>query len=389
MSQLNTKPTVVVAGASGFVGQAIGATLSQAYTLIGLSRSTRTPRNGYQSFRKTDLFSLKDCEAALEGADVAIYLVHSMMPSARLVQGNFSDLDLLCADNFARAAKRNGVRQIVYLGGLLPATGDLSLHLKSRAEVERALAGTGVPVTTLRAGLVVGHDGSSFQMLLRLVERLPVMLCPAWTSTRMQPVAIRDVVAAIQRVTNQDVHFNATYDLGCPEVVTYRELLEQTAEALGLERLFISVPLFSPNLSRLWVSLTTGAPKDLVGPLVKSLTHEMIARDEYLFDCIEPTPLKTMLEHAVMEAKRHRSTPRAFQKAPASTYTHTVRSVQRMTIPEGTDAEWATEQYIQWLPVGLKGLVRVRREANDIHFTLFQRGPTLLSLSLRNHRSEP
>ena len=138
MSKPNTKPTVVVAGASGFVGQAIGTTLSQDYTLIGLSRSERAPHNGYQSFRKTDLFSLKDCEAALEDADIAIYLVHSMMPSARLVQGNFSDLDLLCADNFARAAKQNGVRQIVYLGGLLSATGDLSLHLKSRAEVERA-----------------------------------------------------------------------------------------------------------------------------------------------------------------------------------------------------------------------------------------------------------
>ena len=112
------------------------------------------------------------------------------MPSARLVQGSFSDLDLLCADNFARAAKRHDVKQIIYLGGLLPTTDELSLHLQSRAEVERALAATGVPVTTLRAGLVVGANGSSFQMLLRLVKRLPMMLCPAWTKTRMQPVAI-------------------------------------------------------------------------------------------------------------------------------------------------------------------------------------------------------
>ena len=114
----------------------------------------------------------------------------------------------------------------------------------------------------------------------------------------------------------------------------------------------------------------------------------MIARDEFLLDCIDATPLKTMLEDAVTDAKRHRSTPRAFQKAPASAYTHTVRSVQRMKLPK-VPAEWATEQYIQWLPVGLKGLLRVRRDGNDIHFTLFRRGPTLLSLSLRNHRSEP
>ena len=101
----------------------------------------------------------------------------------------------------------------------------------------------------------------------------------------------------------------------------------------------------------------------------------MIARDEFLLDCIDATPLKTMLEDAVTDAKRHRSTPRAFQKAPASAYTHTVRSVQRMKLPKGTDAEWATEQYIQWLPVGLKGLLRVRRDGNDIHFTFLDAPP--------------
>lgn len=381
--------TVVVAGASGFVGQAIGVKLGQTHRLVGLSRSDRPARNGYAHFKKTDLFSLKDCEQALEGADYAIYLVHSMMPSARLVQGSFSDLDLLCADNFARAAKHHGVKQIIYLGGLLPTTDKLSLHLQSRAEVERALAATGVPVTTLRAGLVVGANGSSFQMLLRLVKRLPMMLCPAWTKTRMQPVGIDDVIASIKHVCGEPEHFQKTYDLGCPEIVTYRELLEQTASVLGLRRRMLPVPFFSPNLSRLWVSLTTGAPKNLVGPLVKSLTHEMVARPDRMLKGLEPTSLRKMLEKAVEADKKLQDDPRAFKKAPRSDQVHTVRSVQRMTLPEGTDAEWATEAYLEWLPLGLKGLVRVHRsDTDDIHFTLFRGGPTLLSLSLRNHRNE-
>ena len=384
------KKTVVVAGASGFVGQALGTQLGQTHELVGLSRSDRPANNGYSRFVKTDLFSLKDCENALEGADYAVYLVHSMMPSARLVQGSFSDLDLLCADNFARAAKHHGVKQIIYLGGLLPTTDQLSLHLQSRAEVERALAATGVPVTTLRAWLVAGANGSPFQMMLRLVKRLPMMICPAWTKTRMQPVAIDDVIASIEYVCGASEHFQKTYDLGCPEIVSYRQLLEETARTLDLRRYMLPVPLFSPNLSRLWVTLTTGAPKDLVGPLVNSLTHEMIARPDHMLEGIKTTSLKKMLTNAVETDAKLKETPRAFKQAPRSNQVHTVRAVQRMTLPEGTDAEWATEAYLEWLPKGLKGLVRVHSsDSGEIHFTLFRGGPTLLTLSLRNHRNEP
>lgn len=384
-----TSSTIAVAGASGFVGQAIGAQLGDHHQLIGISRSKRNPGGGYSAFRQADLFSLSDCEAALEDVDYAIYLVHSMLPSARLVQGHFADLDLLCADNFARAAKKAGVRQIIYLGGLLPTEEAISNHLRSREEVERALAATGVPVTTLRAGLVVGAQGSSFQMLLRLVERLPMMVCPKWTQTRMQPVALSDVVKAIELVCGNAEHNNKTYDLGCPDVVSYRELMAATAEALGVQRRFISVPFLSPKLSRLWVTLTTGAPKELVAPLVASLTYEMTARPDYALHELTPLSLTDMLEKAVDQSEIKRTKPRAYKKPAKTKNDQTVRSVQRMTLPAGRDAEWATLEYLKWLPGGVSGLIRVERNSDtDMCFRLLKRGPVLLTLTLMEQRSE-
>ena len=270
--------TVAIAGASGFIGQALGPLLGEQNHLIGLSRSEKSPQNGYAGFRRADLFSLKDAEAALENVDYAVYLVHSMMPSARLVQGAFEDLDLLCADNFAKAAAHNGVKQIVYLGGLMPNDEDVSAHLQSRLEVEEVLGCAGVPVTSLRAGLVIGANGSSYQLLTRLVQRLPIMVLPSWTRTKMQPVSEQEVVQAFQYVLGNPDTFGAVYDLYSTAPVSYEQLMQATAQALELKRRFVGIPLLSPSLSRLWVSLTTGAPKELVAPLIESLRHEMLAR---------------------------------------------------------------------------------------------------------------
>src|SRR5690606_19576051 len=129
---------------------------------------------------QADLFSLLEVERALEGADVALYLVHSMIASAELTQGSFADFDLILADNFARAAKSRGVRHILYVGGLIPEGERLSRHLESRLEVEQTLRAQGVPVTALRASIIIGPAGSSLRMVENLVRRLPVMITPAW-----------------------------------------------------------------------------------------------------------------------------------------------------------------------------------------------------------------
>lgn len=389
----STKPVVAVAGATGFIGTALAAELAQRFELIGLTRSNRTSIANYDHVRSADLFSRSDTIAALKGVDFAIYLVHSMMPSARLVQANFRDLDLLCADNFAQAAAAQGVRHIVYVGGLQPRGGATSAHLESRVEVETVLASHGVPVTTLRAGMIVGGSGSSFQILRRLIDRLPIMVCPSWTNTATHPVALPDVVWALNEVIDTPGDSSRVFDLGAAERLTYRELMATTAEVMGKHRRFLPVPWVSPGLSRLWVSLVTGAPKALVAPLISSLRHEMLAREDPKFRIAgEPrTPIRLTLKEAVLDVSPASSEPRAFRKAQTGKTEHTVLSVQRMQIPEGRDAEWAADQYIQWLPHAMGGLtpLRVAQSGNILHFRLFSWGPVLLSIERRLGAGRP
>ena len=387
-----SRPTVVLAGATGFVGRALARAIAPDHRVVGLSRGARAPDADVAEWRACDLFSLLDAERALAGADLAVYLVHSMMPSARLTQGSFRDFDLVCADNFARAAKRAGARQIVYLGGLAPAGAQLSAHLASRLEVERALASSGVPVTTLRAGLVLGPGGSSFEMLRRLVERLPAMLCPTWTSTRMQPIALADVVALLRFVLGREACFDEHYDVGSPDVLNYRELLALTGELLGRRRAMLPVPFLTVGLSRLWVRLITGAPLDLVGPLVESLEHEMVAGDRRLqaMAALPGMPARDALAlalHAERDAAPTRA-PSPFRPGAAKA-ARRVRSVQRMTLPPGRDAAWAADEYVRWLPRFFRGLLRVDVDADrTCRFRFFGVG-VLLELTPAPARSTP
>ncbi|MFA6002805.1 MAG: NAD(P)H-binding protein, partial [Elusimicrobiota bacterium] len=232
-----TKPIVAVAGATGFVGQALVRTLCADHRVVGLSRNPPQAGTGPDvEWRRCDLFSLMQVEKALEGAQQAVYLVHSMMPSARLTQGNFSDMDLICADNFARAAARAGVRHIVYLGGLIPDASELSQHLRSRLEVEAALGSRGVPVTALRAGIVIGPGGSSYKIFKTLVEKVPLLLCPAWADSLTQPVALPDVLELLRYCLAHPARVSCSHDIGSPDVMSYRQLLERTAAILGLRR---------------------------------------------------------------------------------------------------------------------------------------------------------
>ena len=398
MNEATTLPLVAVAGASGFVGQALASTLAKRLRVVGISRAIpREAAPAFAEWRRADLFNLREAEAALEGAKYAVYLVHSMMPSARLTQGSFADLDLVCADNFARAAKHAGVEQIVYLGGLIPeGPGELSPHLESRLEVETTLGAYGVPVTVLRAGMVIGGGGSSFQMLERLVKRLPAMICPAWTRTRMQPVAVDDVVKLLAFAVGEAACFGQIFDVGAPEAMSYRELMALTAELLGVRRPMVPVPLFTPALSRLWVSLITGAPKALAGPLVESLRHEMVARDHRLADMagLTPTPARTALEQALAFESKKRTRPSADSSPPATVAPirerpH-VRSVQRMQLPAGRDAAWAADEYARWIPRGLRGLLRVEVDPDrTCRFYFGSMKRSLLELTYAGDRSYP
>ena len=363
-------PTVAIAGASGFVGTALRAALADEYEVIGLTRSpNRAAKNDPEDpteWRHCDLFSLLAVEKALKNVDLAVYLVHSMLPSSRLTQGTFADLDLILADNFARAAARNGVQQIVYLSGLLPEdTDDLSHHLRSRYEVERTLSGQSVPVTTLRTGLVVGPGGSSLRILVNLVRRLPAMVLPSWTESDTQPIALRDVVRAIRLVLGDPETYEGTFDVAGPDVMSYREMMERTGEVMDLDRPMFGVPLITPRLSTLWVSLVSGSPRALAGPLVASLRHDMVARDNALQRAIQPeaTGFEAALRDSLDEEGALLPDPRQSHRRTddaAIREARRVRSVQRFDLPRGRSAEWAGREYMRWLDGFAGPLIRVR-----------------------------
>ncbi len=385
--------SIAVAGASGFVGKHLIPRLTAAHDVVALGRSVTDgePWRGTDAVaRRCDLFSLKDAERALEGIDVAIYLVHSMMPTARLTQSSFEDMDAVLADNFARAAASCNVRQIIFLSGLVPADDELSAHLRSRIEVERLLAARGVPVTVLRAGLVVGPGGSSFRILQRLVERLPVMACPRWTQTRTQPIALDDVVELIVRCVAREDVFGGVFDVGGRDVLTYREMIERTAKAMGVERRTIAVPVLTPGLSTLWVSLVTGTSRELVGPLVQSLRHTMVARDDTLMRRLgmEPVAFDDAVRDAVRgEALEDDSGARSLVGRRTRP---DVRSIQRLPQPQGFDADDITMAYMRWLPRFCWPWLRVR--VNDERVCRFEFAPLglcLLELTYSADRSRP
>jgi uncharacterized protein YbjT (DUF2867 family) len=374
------KPVLALSGASGFMGRQLAAALQPRFFVRGLGRNPSPPGAiKIDEWLQTDLYNLKQAETALRGATVAVYLVHSMMPSARLTQAKFEDLDLLCADNFGRAAAKAGVKQIVYLGGLIPQAETLSPHLQSRQEVEQALSQYGTPVTSLRAGLILGGGGSSFEMLIRLVERLPVMICPAWTNTKTQPIAASDVVSLLSFAAGNPSCAGDVFDIASPDVITYRQLMAMVAEQLGVRRKMLSVKYFSPGLSRLWVTLVTGASRELVGPLVQSLKHEMTARDNRLATMAglemksvaqalqialaqrdEKTPERRLSRSNTLPPIKTAETPKSLEVAKTQKPSPSlVRSVQRMQLPAHANAAWAATEYTRWLPNAFWRLLRV------------------------------
>ena len=271
------KPTVAIAGATGFIGRWFIEEYSDKYDIIALSRREMDSslRQGVQ-WRKVDMYSVSSTIKALEGADYALYLVHSMQPSARLNQGSFEDTDLLLADNFSRAAEAVGVKQIIFVGGILPKDeSDYSTHLRSRYEVEKTLGNRTPKLTALRAGIIVGPGGSSFQIVEKLVQRLPAMLCPEWTKSETQPIALSDVLTIIDFCIGNSRAYGEAIEIGGSEKTTYMDMLKKTAEILGKNRYIRSVPFFSLGLSKLWVALFSDSSTTFVSPLIESLRHTM------------------------------------------------------------------------------------------------------------------
>ncbi|MBH0230313.1 NAD(P)H-binding protein [Halobacillus yeomjeoni] len=346
------RPVVALTGASGYIGGNLMKKMEGYAEVIALSRNgERRDNKKHVTWRSCDLYSLSDAEKGLQGADIAVYLVHSMMPSAKLTQGSFEDMDVILADNFAKAAKKQGVKQIIYLSGIIPKhSPQLSRHLKSRLEVERILKSYQVPVTTIRAGLIVGPKGSSFPILAKLVKRLPFMLLPKWTRTKTQPVALEDVLGALsQSVGNEELE-NQTVDIGGPEVMTYQTMMTKLADVMGTRPKMIHFPFLTIHLSRLWVRLVSGAPKEMVYPLIESLVHPMVVQEE---NTVKPISYGSVrFEEAAKNALIQEEQSRKKGGSKPSILTsiqEDVRSVQRVPIPEGKNVDWVAKHYVKWL----------------------------------------
>jgi uncharacterized protein YbjT (DUF2867 family) len=213
---------------------------------------------------------------ALDGVDVAYYLIHSLDSS-----GSFEQRDRTAAAIFAGAARSAGLRRIIYLGGIIPGPAqDISAHLRSRAEVGDILLSSGVPAAVLQAAVIIGSGSASFEMLRYLTERLPIMVTPRWVRNRIQPIAVRDVLRYLAGCAVLPAGVSRRFDIGGPDILSYADMMHRYADVAGLgPRITIGVPLLTPRLSSLWVSLVTPVPADLARPLVESLRNEVVCSE--------------------------------------------------------------------------------------------------------------
>ena len=278
-----------VIGATGFVGRALVPVLAQRDEVIAVSRrGAAVDVPGVRALAADVTGSIR---GALEGVDVAYYLVHS------LGSRNFSELDRRAAENVAAEADRAGVSQIIYLGGLGEDQPHLSAHLRSRMETAATLSSGTVPVTTLRAAVVVGRGSAAFETIASLVDRLPVMVAPRWVSTPTQPIALADMIRYLAGVAGPTEALGESFDVGGPEILTYGEMIQRIARLRGRRPLILEVPVLSPRLSSYWLHLVTPVRAAVARPLIEGLRNPTVAHDDRIRRLL-PFPLTRFCDAA-------------------------------------------------------------------------------------------
>jgi uncharacterized protein YbjT (DUF2867 family) len=290
---------VLVAGSSGFVGRRLCPALQAAgHSVQAMTRHPDT-YSGAGTPVYGDVHEEDSLAAALAGCDAAYYLVHS------LGDADFTRRDADAAREFARAAADAGLGRIIYLGGLGDDGDDLSEHLRSRREVEHLLGAASVPVTTLRAGIIIGHGGISWEITRQLVEHLPAMITPRWVRTRTQPIAVGDVIRYLVGVLEEPAAEGRTFEVGGPDVLAYVDMLRRVAVIEGRHLWVIPVPLLSPRLSSRWLSLVTNVDVPTGRSLIDSMSNEVVVRDQRIRELVDFEPMS--YDEAVLAALGERA----------------------------------------------------------------------------------
>jgi uncharacterized protein YbjT (DUF2867 family) len=312
MDSLELKPDdkVLILGGTGFIGKRLVAELTGRN--IKLRLLVRNPlkvpaailQNKNIEIVQGDIVSGDGIKEAVRGIHTTYYLVHSMCGSSMFKNYGFVRKDKDAAENFMNSADAAGTRRVIYLGALGEAGKGLSEHLKSREEVARILSSGKLQTTVLRAAIIIGAGSASFIMLKYLVERLPVMICPKWIDTKIQPIAVGDILAYLTGCLLNPNTAGKIFDTGGPEVLTYRGMIQQYTEAVGLpRRIIIRTPILSSLLATYWASLAIPVPAGIVHPLMEGLRNEVVCLDDSVTEYIpiERTPFKTAVKIAVSE----------------------------------------------------------------------------------------
>ena len=302
---------------------------------------------------------------APEGVDVAYYLIHSLGSGA-----SFEQRDREAAGIFADAAMSAGVKRIVYLGGIVPRDGDgLSPHLRSRAEVGEILLGGGVPVAALQAAVIIGSGSASFEMLRYLTERLPVMVTPKWVGTRIQPIAVHDVLRYLVGCAALPAGVSRRFDIGGPDVLTYAEMMHRYSDVAGLRpRVLVPVPLLTPRLSSLWVGLVTPVPAALAMPLVESLRNEVVCSEHDIASYVPDPPEGLVpLDRAIALALRHT------REGAVSTRWSSAATPGAPSDPLPSDPSWAAARCM-WTRGSVLSVLRRRHCGGLLRASAVRRG---------------
>lgn len=311
---------ILVTGATGFVGKRLVPALQEAgHDVSVLVRTPKEydPPDGVTVY-KGDVLDPETLDGVLDGIEAAYYLIHAMGGGS-----GFEERDRQGARNFASAASDATVDRVVYLSGLgvddnrpgssavqhSPGSGDgkrshLSAHLRSRREIEQVLADGSYALTVLRAAIIIGDGSASFQIIRQLASQLPVMITPRWVSTRVQPIAISDVIAYLVGVLDAPETAGETYEIGGPDVLTYRDILAESGRILaGREPFILPVPVLTPRLSAYWVDLVTDVPAGVAYPLIDGMATDVVVTDDRIQSVVpvERTPFETAVKRALEE----------------------------------------------------------------------------------------